>query len=133
MTMTDDIFHDCETMDELFALVLAHDGGPEVLQALLANMAPNAISREILEQAAENMAAAGLPQAAMVQEAAEEMNNTVSTEVVAILKDHNRANIRARLASLYRRQKLTPVDWEYIAEHCGQDTLDFITGKRFRR
>lgn len=132
MTISDDIFHDCETMDEIFALVLAHDGGPEMLQALLANMAPNVISRGMLEQAAQSMADAGLPQAVMVQEAAEQMNNTVSTEVVAILGG-DRANIRARLASLYRRGMLTAADWECISEHCDQDTLDFITGKRFRR
>ena len=130
---TDDPFDDCETMDEIFALVLAHDGGPEVLQGLLANMACNAINRGMLEQAAQSMADAGLPQAAMVQEAAEEMHNTVSTEVVAILKDNDRANIRARLASLYRRQLLTPADWQYIEEHCDQDSVDFITGKPFRR
>jgi hypothetical protein len=73
------------------------------------------------------MKAAGLPQAAMVKEAAEQLQGKVLPEVVVILQDDNRANIRARLASLYRRQMLTPADWQYIEEHCDQGTLDFIT------
>jgi hypothetical protein len=127
--MTDDPFDDCETMDEVFALVLDQDGGPEVLQAVLAEMVPDAISRDILERAAKSMAAAGLPHAALVKQTADRMKAEPSSEVIDILKDDSVPNIRARLASLHRREMLTDADYRYMEEHCDQGTLDFVTGK----
>ena len=53
-----------------------------------------------------------------------------SPEVVAILQDSNRANIKARLASCCRRESLSPSDWQYIEEHAADDVLEFVARAR---
>jgi hypothetical protein len=68
--MSDDIFSDAEGIDEIMALVLDQEG-PDVLQQLLDHLiAHNIVHADDLEKAANAMAAAGLPQAVMVLEAA---------------------------------------------------------------
>lgn len=70
--MSDNPFADCRSIDEILALVLDVEG-PEALRELL-SMAVSAgvVCRQDLEEAAEALADAGLPQAVIVLEATEQ-------------------------------------------------------------
>ena len=111
-----------ESFDEILYLVL-DQGGPEVLQGLLDHLIETeAVHREDLEQAAERMAAVGLPQAAIVLEATGQARSRAVTEIEKHLADP--VNARARLSSLYRRGEATLEQME--AHGVDEETLEFV-------
>ena len=96
-------FDGCAGIDEIMFMILDH-GGPKALRELLDLLTDEDVDRETLEQAAEGMAAAGLPQAAMVLEAAAQIApKQDDTEIEAILSDPNPHNRKAGMAALHRR------------------------------
>jgi hypothetical protein len=112
-----DIFADCESLDDILFLTL-DQGGHVALQELLNQcIADNSFGHETYLDAAASLEAAGLPMGAnLIREAAEQLKDKVSPEIVVVLEDDNRANVKAGLANLNRRGELKPADWQYIEE-----------------
>jgi hypothetical protein len=129
MINADDPYADFETLDEVLAFIL-HEGGPETLKKLLAEADfSHAGDRQVLQRAADGLEAAGLLEgSAIVIEAVEQLQNRVCPEVLVIMADPNRHNVRAGLAQLFRRNLLTEIDAAHISEHLPDD-LDYITGQ----
>jgi hypothetical protein len=126
-------FDGCDSTDEIMFLVQDHEG-PEALEKLLDLLiAESGVDRDTLERAAEKLAAAGLPQAAMVLEAAGKVPSKDEMEVEAILADPDPCNRKARLAALHRLSKLGGASLEYLAGDADQDTLAFVEAGRIRR
>jgi hypothetical protein len=64
--------------------------------------------------------------AAIVRAAAEQIVDRVSPDVIVIVQDSNKAETRARLAGLWRNDRLGPADMAFIEEHCDPDTMGYL-------
>jgi hypothetical protein len=121
--MTDNVFDNFETADEIMAFVLDRAGTEGLKQLLSILIAERRMDRESLMEAAGRLESAGLMQgAAIAMEATEQIAD--QAPFAAILADPIRANQRANFASLYRQGRVTLDD----LVTCGiiADTIEFV-------
>ena len=127
MPTEDVLFTNCESIDEVLFRML-DEAGLEGLRALMNLVVKNkTVDRQHLLDAADKLEQAGLLDATgTVRHAAVAIEDQPSPDVRIALSDDNWENVRARLASLSRKGKLSPADVAYLAEHCGDELFDFL-------